>query len=36
MSIDWGSSDWGKPGQNVTIAADGSFVDDRHSESVDD
>jgi len=22
--IDWGSPDWGKPGTNVTVAANGS------------
>lgn len=25
MSVTWGSPDWGTPGQNITIAANGSY-----------
>jgi hypothetical protein len=25
MSVTWGSPEWGKPGQNVTYAANGSY-----------
>jgi hypothetical protein len=30
MSVQWDSPLWGKPGHNVHIAEDGSFVPDRH------
>ncbi len=35
-SVDWGSPDWGTPGQNVTIAANGSHVADAHTEGISD
>lgn len=33
--IDWSetNSDWGKPGHNVHVAANGSFVPDAHTSS---
>jgi hypothetical protein len=31
-AIEWGSPDWGKPGSNVHVAANGSHVDDRHTD----
>lgn len=30
--IDWSSDSWGESGNNVTFAANGSWVTDRHGE----
>lgn len=36
LAIEWGSPNWGKPGHNVHVASDGSFVPDSHTEAVSD
>jgi len=32
--VDWNSEHWGEDGQNVTFAANGSWVLDAHGEEV--